>query len=87
MSVVANEDGDIVMQDPLSQESGIVTEAGDEDIDDDDDEGVITSLKIERPNKKATNGSKIQHDMDTCFGFDEVGFFVLFSEYQLLIMF
>lgn len=75
MAIVASEDGDIVMQDPLSQESGIVTEAGDELIDSEGTKQIVRTLKIE--SKSATKGSrtsdpKLQKDMETCFGFDEV---------------
>lgn len=73
MAVVASEDGDLVMQDPLSQESGIVTEAGDELIEQ-DAEQIVGTLKLEVPITKNTHSSdpKLQKDMETCFGFDEV---------------
>lgn len=74
MAVVASEDGDLVMQDPLSQESGIVTEAGDELIEQ-DAEQIVGTLKLEEVpiTKNAhTSDPKLQKDMETCFGFDEV---------------
>ncbi|XP_014215902.1 transcriptional repressor CTCF [Copidosoma floridanum] len=71
MAVVASEDGDLMVQDPLSQESGIVTEAGDELLEQDDDGGIVGTLKLVDPPKKNSNNSKLQKDMETCFGFDE----------------
>jgi hypothetical protein len=74
MAVVASEDGDLVMQDPLSQESGIVTEGGDELIEQEEADEIVGTLKLEVPINKNTHASnsKLQKDMETCFGFDEV---------------
>lgn len=75
MAVVASEDGDLVMQDPLSQESGIVAEAGDEIMEQDETQQIVGSLKLEEvPITKNPRRSdpKLQKDMETCFGFDEV---------------
>ncbi|XP_034173652.1 uncharacterized protein LOC117601219 isoform X3 [Osmia lignaria lignaria] len=73
MAVVASEDGDLVMQDPLSQESGIVTGTGEEG--DDEEEETEIKLKIDpEPSIKSQNtqnDSKLQKEMETCFGFDE----------------
>ena len=87
MAVVASEDGDIVMQDPLSQESGIVTEAGDELIEQEEAEHIVGTLKLEDvPITKAshTGDPKLQKDMETCFGFDEVS--LIFSYHMILIL-
>ncbi|XP_070170307.1 transcriptional repressor CTCF isoform X2 [Polyergus mexicanus] len=78
MAVVANEDGELVMQDPLSQENGIVAETG-EEVDGVEDTIEMQDLKIESiassPPKPSTqntqNDSKLQKEMETCFGFDE----------------
>lgn len=74
MAVVASEDGDLVMQDPLSQESGIVTGTGEEG--DDEEEETEIKLKIDpEPSIKSQNTQndpKLQKEMETCFGFDEV---------------
>lgn len=74
MAVVANEDGDLIMRDPLSQESGIVTEAGDEMMEQEEAEQIVGTLKLEgvAARKTKTNDPKLQKDMDTCFGFDDV---------------
>ncbi|XP_008211025.1 transcriptional repressor CTCF isoform X2 [Nasonia vitripennis] len=74
MAVVASEDGDLVMQDPLSQESGIVAEDGDEIMEQDETQEIVGSLKLEEvPITKNHRRSdpKLQKDMETCFGFDE----------------
>ncbi|XP_071872507.1 uncharacterized protein [Bombus fervidus] len=77
MAVVANEDGDLLMQDPLSQESGIVTgkiEEGDE-VKEEDIE--IDELKMEPEtctkslSRNMQSDPKLQKEMETCFGFDE----------------
>ncbi|XP_025268917.1 transcriptional repressor CTCF isoform X4 [Camponotus floridanus] len=78
MAVVANEDGELVMQDPLSQESGIVAETG-EEVDEADEDIEMQDLKIESitssPPKSSTQNTqsdpKLQKEMETCFGFDE----------------
>ncbi|XP_029658856.1 transcriptional repressor CTCF-like isoform X5 [Formica exsecta] len=78
MAVVANEDGELVMQDPLSQESGIVAETG-EEVDGVEDDIEMQDLKIESiassPPKPSTQNTqsdpKLQKEMETCFGFDE----------------
>lgn len=81
MAVVASEDGDLVMQDPLSQESGIVTGTG-EDGDDGDEDDVEMELKLEAGTVKSSSQNthsdpKLQKEMETCFGFDEVREFSL----------
>lgn len=75
MAVVASEDGDLVMQDPLSQESGIVTGTGEEIDDGEEEEVEMDELKIEPGTTKSQNTQndpKLQKEMETCFGFDEV---------------
>jgi len=78
MAVVASEDGELVMQDPLTQENSIVTGTG-EEIDEVEEEDIeMQDLKIEpsTPSKSSTQNSqsdsKLQKEMETCFGFDEV---------------
>lgn len=77
MAVVASEDGELVMQDPLTQENSIVTETG-EEIDEVEEEDIeMQDLKIEpsTPSKSSQNSQndpKLQKEMETCFGFDEV---------------
>lgn len=81
MAVVANEDGDLVMQDPLSQDE-MVGETGEADGEIEEDEEEI-ELKMEdtnsegprrstRVSQSSQGDSKLQKDMETCFGFDEV---------------
>ncbi|XP_071558559.1 uncharacterized protein [Temnothorax nylanderi] len=77
MAVVASEDGELVMQDPLTQENSIVTATG-EEIDEVEEEDIeMHDLKIEptTPSKSSTQNSqndpKLQKEMETCFGFDE----------------
>lgn len=77
MAVVASEDGELVMQDPLTQDNSIVT--GTEEIDEvEEDDIEMQDLKIEpsTPSKSSTQSSqndpKLQKEMETCFGFDEV---------------
>lgn len=77
MAVVASEDGDLVMQDPLSQESGIVTGTGEEIDDGEEEEVEMDELKIEpgttnKSSHNTQNDPKLQKEMETCFGFDEV---------------
>ena len=91
MAVVASEDGDLMMQDPLSQESGIVTgtgeegdEAEEEEEEEEEEEIEMDELKMEAgtPMKSSSQNTqsdpKLQKEMETCFGFDEV------SEFNLL---
>ncbi|XP_014481735.1 PREDICTED: transcriptional repressor CTCF-like isoform X4 [Dinoponera quadriceps] len=73
MAVVASEDGELVMQDPLSQESSIVTATG-EEVDEVEEEDIeIQDMKIETVTSKSSTQSdpKLQKEMETCFGFDE----------------
>lgn len=85
MAVVASEDGELVMQDPLTQENNIVTETG-EEMDEAEEEDIeLQDLKIEpttTPSKSSTQNSqndpKLQKEMETCFGFDEVSDIVYF---------
>lgn len=78
MAVVASEDGELVMQDPLTQENSIVTG---EEIDEVEEDMELHDLKIEppTPSKSSTQNSqhdpKLQKEMETCFGFDEVSNF------------
>lgn len=77
MAVVASEDGELVMQDPLSQETSIVTAAGEEVDEIQENEVEIQEMKIEAvTNKSSTQNTqsdpKLQKEMETCFGFDEV---------------
>lgn len=80
MAVVASEDGELVMQDPLTQENSLV-ETGDE-IDEVEEEDIeMQELKIEPVTSKSStqnsqNDSKLQKEMETCFGFDEVMIYV-----------
>lgn len=77
MAVVASEDGELVMQDPLGQESNIVTATG-EEVDEVEEDIEMQELKIEPISSTKTstqsthNDSKLQKEMETCFGFDEV---------------
>lgn len=77
MSVVANEDGELVMQDPLTQDNSIVTGTGEEIDEVDEDDIEMQDLKIEptTPSKSSTQSSqndpKLQKEMETCFGFDD----------------
>lgn len=76
MAVVASEDGELVMQDPLTQDSSIVTGTG-EEIDEVEEDMELHDLKIEpsTPSKSSAQNSqhdpKLQKEMETCFGFDE----------------
>ncbi|KAL2731438.1 transcriptional repressor CTCFL-like isoform X1 [Vespula squamosa] len=81
MAVVANEDGDLVMQDPLSQENSMVGGTVEDGCEVEEDEGDMHELKIESVASCNTNKSssqntqsdpKLQKEMETCFGFDEV---------------
>lgn len=78
MAVVASEDGELVMQDPLSQENSIVTGTGEEEVEEvEEDEVEIQEMKIEAVTSKsstqnAQSDPKLQKEMETCFGFDEV---------------
>ncbi|XP_025162301.1 transcriptional repressor CTCF isoform X4 [Harpegnathos saltator] len=76
MAVVASEDGELVMQDPLSQENSIVT--GTEEVDEIEEEDVveIQDMKIESVTNKSSaqntqSDPKLQKEMETCFGFDD----------------
>lgn len=77
MAVVTSEDGELVMQDPLSQENSIVTGTT-EEVDEIEEEDVeIQDMKIETVTSKSSTQStqsdpKLQKEMETCFGFDEV---------------
>lgn len=77
MAVVASEDGELVMQDPLSQENSIVTGSTEEIDEVEEDEVEIQEMKVETiTNKSSTQNAqsdpKLQKEMETCFGFDEV---------------
>lgn len=78
MAVVASEDGELVMQDPLTQENSIVTETEEIDEVEEEEDIEMHELKIEpsTPSKSSTQSSqndpKLQKEMETCFGFDEV---------------
>lgn len=77
MAVVASEDGELVMQDPLTQDNSIVAGTA-EEIDEEEEDIEMQDLKIEpvTSSKSSTqnsqNDSKLQKEMETCFGFDEV---------------
>ncbi|XP_076649632.1 uncharacterized protein LOC143357203 isoform X3 [Halictus rubicundus] len=77
MAVVASEDGDLVMQDPLSQESGIVTGTGEEGDEVEEDDTEMEDIKLDSgtsskgSSQNVQNDSKLQKEMETCFGFDE----------------
>lgn len=77
MAVVANEDGELMMQDPLGQENGIVTGTTDE-VDEVEEEIEMQELKVENITSSKSSAqstpsdSKLQKEMETCFGFDEV---------------
>lgn len=92
MAVVASEDGDLVMQDPLSQESGIVTGTGEDADEVEEDDTEMDDLKMDSgTSSKASSQNtqsdpKLQKEMETCFGFDEViQHFVTFEEEYLKI--
>ncbi|KAL0116881.1 hypothetical protein PUN28_010036 [Cardiocondyla obscurior] len=76
MAVVASEDGELVMEDPLTQENNIVTGTG-EEIDEVEEHLEMQELKMDSatPTKASTQNSqsdsKLQKEMETCFGFDE----------------
>lgn len=77
MAVVASEDGELVMQDPLGQDSSIVTATGEEVDEVEEDEVEIQDMKIETVTSKSSTQStpsdpKLQKEMENCFGFDEV---------------
>lgn len=85
MAVVASEDGELVMQDPLGQETGIVTATGEEADEAEEEDVELHDLKMEAGStNKSTQGTqsdpKLQKEMETCFGFDEVSnvYFCLF---------
>ena len=69
------------MQDPLgSQESGIGTQDMGEEIDMQDEDGQITTIQLAPSSSKPAKLSKttkIQKDMENCFGFDEVRIYTL----------
>lgn len=72
MAVVANEDGDLMMQDPLSSEAGMVSVSGDNEGEE-MEEIVEESIPLRKmPNSKQQNDSKLRKEMENCFGFDEV---------------
>lgn len=89
MAVVASEDGELVMQDPLSQDNDIVAGSV-EECDEIEEETEIHELKIEplTPPKPSTQNTqsdpKLQKEMETCFGFDEVSI-ILPLNYNILI--
>lgn len=91
MAVVASEDGDLVMQDPLSQESGIVTGTGEEGDEAEEEEIEIDQLKMEpgTPNKSSSQNTqsdpKLRKEMETCFGFDEVSKLYLLSLLSIVV--
>ncbi|XP_017893131.1 transcriptional repressor CTCFL-like isoform X2 [Ceratina calcarata] len=65
MAVVANEDGDLMVQDPLSQGSDLVAGTEEEEVD-------MDEIKLENPKSQNTQSDpKLQKEMETCFGFDE----------------
>ncbi|XP_048515665.1 transcriptional repressor CTCFL isoform X2 [Athalia rosae] len=81
MAVVASEDGDLVMQDPLGQD-GVVegTEEMGEEMEEEEEEEVVLKLEDSAPTppRRSTRSSqpsqsdpKLRKDMETCFGFDE----------------
>lgn len=82
MAVVANEDGDLMMQDPLGQESGLVVTAVEngEEEEEEEEEMAMEELKTEtngrQPMKQARQASRadptLRKEMETCFGFDDV---------------
>ncbi|XP_043286134.1 transcriptional repressor CTCFL-like isoform X2 [Venturia canescens] len=81
MAVVANEDGDLMMQDPLGQESGLVVTAVEngEEEEDEEEEMEMEELKTEtngrQPMKQARQTTRadpaLRKEMETCFGFDD----------------
>lgn len=84
MAVVANEDGDLLMQDPLSQESGIVTSKIEEGDEVKEEDMGTDELKMEPEtctkslSRNMQSDPKLQKEMETCFGFDEVSKFYFF---------
>lgn len=82
MSAVVNEDGDLVMQDPLDQDGTIITGNPDDDeLDEMDDD--MTDVKLVSVTGKP-NESELRKEMETCFGFDEV-FFILFLHFCYIL--
>ena len=79
MAVVANEDGDLMMEDPLSQEDSTIV-AEDENGEGEEEELEMEELKVEddteQPEKSSDQGSRgdpgLRKEMETCFGFDDV---------------
>ncbi|KAK0177667.1 hypothetical protein PV328_001699 [Microctonus aethiopoides] len=78
MAVVANEDGDLMMQDPLSQENAIITSVTDanEVIEEEEEEEMeMVELKEaiadSKPINHKQNDPKLSKEMENCFGFDE----------------
>ncbi|XP_011314034.1 transcriptional repressor CTCF-like isoform X2 [Fopius arisanus] len=78
MAVVASEDGDLMMQDPLSSEAGIVEslENGEDEEEEEEEEMNLEEIKQaiaarKVVHQKVHNESKISKDMENCFGFDE----------------
>lgn len=82
MAVVANEDGDLMMQDPLSQENSLVTSGTEmheelEEEEEEEEEMELVQLKntITTRSKSGVQkhgDSKLRKEMENCFGFDEV---------------
>lgn len=75
MAVVASEDGELVMQDPLGQDSSIVTATG--EVDEVEDDVEIQDMKVETITRKSSSQTtqsdpKLRKEMENCFGFDEV---------------
>lgn len=77
MAVVANEDGDIVMEDPLSQDNSIVADVSGE-LEAEEEDPSLGDLKLQSQitrNKSESQSSqhdpKLRKDMENCFGFDE----------------
>ncbi|KAK0181052.1 hypothetical protein PV327_003371 [Microctonus hyperodae] len=81
MAIVANEDGDLMMQDPLGQENAIITSVADpnEVIEDEEEEEEEEMEMVElkeaivdsKPINQKQNDSKLSKEMENCFGFDE----------------
>lgn len=74
MAVVANEDGDLMMQDPLSQEATIVSASGEQEHEEIEEITDDSMSPQKNSNSKQQNDSKLRKEMENCFGFDEVCF-------------
>lgn len=86
MAVVANEDGDLMMQDPLGQENAIITSVTDanEVIEEEEEEEEMEMVELKeaiadsKPINHKQNDPKLSKEMENCFGFDEVYYYIYY---------